>query len=451
MRFVSYAVGFLLLLPMAALAQQFWPNKEPVTPDGSQVICDLPPNQHIRNTEGSDGSGLCVFTSLEVASRWQNITELDGFQKWMTKRPGGGWPEKVDQMIAAFCKEKGVAVPAYIQHTGGDEDFLDLAIRTDRMVCVTYAGSDDFYKFGIDHMVTLSHIDQNWAVIYDNNRPSLSVGMSRKDFLSRWRARGGGWAIVFLKAPPPPHLPTTVPTQYCPNGRCPQIGTPPTTGHYWGQFPDGKWGWLLKPVGPAAVGDAPEPKAPENYGLNRDKIHSGERYTLPDGTELSKGQAHSIIADGGLTDDAFKFHLTIVGDDQFRSKVKGQLDALSPEVKAKLHIQFYAPDHWAVKLFNLPNGVSLRKPSPVRTSEQVGVIAVADFSLDQLLALLGLMDGKPKPVTPIPTPTPVPTPTPTPNPTPTPDPIPTPKPDVPLPILILIALASLILYLRKKP
>lgn len=429
----------LVLAPAVALAAQFSPMKEPVAPDGTKLIGDIPASQHIRNTVGSDNLGLCVFSSIEVVARWQNIPELTGFQKWMTRRPGGGWPQKVDQTIAAFCREKSVDVPQYIQHTGGDDSFLDVALKTDRMVCVTYAGSDDFYRSGIDHMVVLAHIDQTIAAICDNNRPSVWVVMSRKDFLIRWRARGGGWAIVFLKSPPPPHLPTQFVTKtgcvcgddckcssgtcpnkcptftQCPGGRCP-LPAPAirpvapsevkdySDSHYWGQFPDGVWGWRLK--GKPADKALPKLKEPEpvieemveNYGVVSEKIHSGERYTLPNGREVNKGQAHAILAAGdGLVDDTNRWHLTVVGDSAFQSIVKGHLDKLTVEQKAKLHIQMYQPDHWAVSLFNLSNGVSLRKPSPQRVSEEVGVVPVKDFTLDQLLNLLSLLDGKPKP------------------------------------------------------
>lgn len=169
----------------------------------------------MRNVGGTDGAGLCVFTSVQHAGYWQNIPALDGFRRFMEGQPGGGWPEKLDDMIARFCKKNGATVPSYIQHTGGDDHFLDLALHTDRIVCVTYAGSDDFYRGGIDHMVNLAHLDATRAAIIDNNRPGTWLWMSRTDFLSRWRARGGGWAVVFLASPPPSHPANKAATDGC--------------------------------------------------------------------------------------------------------------------------------------------------------------------------------------------------------------------------------------------
>jgi hypothetical protein len=122
----------------------------------------------------------------------------------MQRRPGGGWPQKVDQMFAQFAREKGVSAPAYIQHTGGDESFLELALKTDRMPSVTYAGRDDFYNGRIAHMVSLAHLDGARAAIIDNNRPGVWLWMTRTEFLSRWRDMQGGWAVVLLADPPPP-------------------------------------------------------------------------------------------------------------------------------------------------------------------------------------------------------------------------------------------------------
>lgn len=204
------ALGLLLLLAPTAPAQRFQPTTSPTSPAGTRSVVDLPTSKHLRNTGGSDGLGLCVFTSIWHSAQWQNVTVLDGYRRWMERRPGGGYPSKVDQTLAAYCREIGVPVPAYAQHTGGDDTFLDLAIRTDRCPAVTYDGRDDFYRGAVAHMVNLVHLDSAKAAILDNNRPGVWLWMTRADFLSRWRGNSGGWAVVLLDPPPPPY--TTAPT-----------------------------------------------------------------------------------------------------------------------------------------------------------------------------------------------------------------------------------------------
>lgn len=175
---------------------------------GEQLSVDLPDEQHVRNTGGSDGAGLCVFCSIDHAARYQDCPALIGFRDFMKRYPGGGWPDKVSQYIPRMAASKGLSAPDYVQHTGGDVEFLRLALKTGRYVCVTYDGRDGvFYKGSISHMVNLVHLSEKWAVIHDNNYPGQYLWMTPDQFLTRWRGGGGGWAIVMLNAPPPP-IPT---------------------------------------------------------------------------------------------------------------------------------------------------------------------------------------------------------------------------------------------------
>src|SRR5262249_53941041 len=90
-----------------------------VSPDGAaEITCDLPAAEKKRNASGRDGSGLCVFTSIEWAARWQNERRLFDFQKQMRAEPGGGWPQKVDRMIAQIPPGGGLR-PAPRRRPGG--------------------------------------------------------------------------------------------------------------------------------------------------------------------------------------------------------------------------------------------------------------------------------------------------------------------------------------------
>jgi hypothetical protein len=174
----------------------------PVGPDGkTEVTCDLPVSERMRNTGGRDGAGLCVFTSVQNAARYQNETRLVNFQADMKKEPGGGYPAKVDSMIAKY----GKGTP-YLQYEGKDPAVLRAALATGRMPSVTYNGHDPHYRGSIAHMVNLVHLDERWAVVLDNNfiGENELVWLTPDDFLQRWRGNGGGWAVVLLAPPPPP-------------------------------------------------------------------------------------------------------------------------------------------------------------------------------------------------------------------------------------------------------
>lgn len=488
-------------LPLAALLAlltavptvgqpRFSPTPTPVSPAGTRATVDLPASVHMRNVGGSDGAGLCVFTSLQHAAFWQNVRTLDGFRQWMQARPGGGWPEKVDQMLAQFCRSKGVPVPEYVQHTGGDDTFLDLAVKTDRLPCVTYDGRDDFYRGTIAHMVNLAHIDGRYGAVIDNNRPGVWLWMTRADFLSRWRGNSGGWAVVLLDPPPPPYTalpaaavahewvgsdPAAAPAfcrcrsgdpcecpdgcrcgpvvGQCANGRCPlpaapagpapeagrattppPVGTCPSDRHEWGWIEAVRqYGWRFKAAPEAG------PRAGDVLtGVVPGKIHEHPEYSIS-GRPCSREEALAAVGQGNLADDTDHWHLTAVGPADLCGKVRADVAALPADLRGKLLVQCYAPDHWAVGQFKLPEGVSLRAPSPGRTAPQVGAVGAAEYlaGTTKLTDLLGVSGG----------PAPAP-PKPAPAPGPSPDRPADPKPVSPW----LLALLGLGLYLftRKK-
>jgi len=236
---------------------------------GEQVTVDLPDELHLKNVGGSDGAGLCVFCSIDHAARYQDTQALVGFRDFMRKYPGGGYPEKVAKMLPMMAASKGLPTPDYVQHTGGDAEFLKLALRTGRYVSITYDGRDGvFYRGPIAHMVNLVHLSDQWAVIHDNNYPGKYLWMTPTELLSRWRGSGGGWAVVLLNPPPPP-IPTSRPqpqhralaredqmnalimtmlltavpgqwgTQSCPDGNCAPVRSAPTY-HGWYDVGGGK-------------------------------------------------------------------------------------------------------------------------------------------------------------------------------------------------------------------
>lgn len=167
----------------------------PIAPDGrTEVTCDLPVDMRTRNVGGSDGAGLCVFSSIGHAARWSNETRLWDFQKQMRQERGGGWPDKVDKMIAKY----GPGTP-YIQYTGNDPAILKAALATGRMPSVTYNGN---------HMVNLIYLDDTWAAVLDNNYVGENEirWFPTEEFLRLWRTGGQAWTVVLL-APPPPDPP----------------------------------------------------------------------------------------------------------------------------------------------------------------------------------------------------------------------------------------------------
>jgi hypothetical protein len=177
-----------------------------VSPDGTvELVCDLPASERKKNI-ASKGLGCCVFRAIDYAARWQQVPQLYDLPEQLVKAgiPGGGHPDKVDEVLARFAP--GVS---YLQDTSGDADILEAILQTGRMPCVTYSGQDCHYSGRIAHMVCLPYFDRQsgWACVSDNNYPADSefVWMSPDEFLRRWKGGGGdGWVFALLAPPPPP-------------------------------------------------------------------------------------------------------------------------------------------------------------------------------------------------------------------------------------------------------
>lgn len=444
----KFILTLVLLFGSAAItwAGQFTPK-----PPDRSATTDLPVSQHHRNVGGSDGAGLCVYTSVWHAALWADEAVLYGLRSWCESRPGGSYPEKLAQDITTFCKRRGLVEPLYVQHTGGDVAFLETALKTGRMVCITYSGRDDFYRGSISHMVNLVHLDANAAAILDNNRPGVFVWMTRADLLSRWKP--AGWAVAFLRAPPPPYADGS-PAPPCPQ---PQPAPPrrpwgedhtgcscspckcdpcscelPTGGVWVGNVNGQEWGYWVGgkcvarvftngdvyhvDAGGNAVGQPyMNLRRPTNYGIDLERMPKRTAYYIA-GTETSRQSALDALIGDGLVDDSDRWNLTVVDRD---------VPAVPAAYQTRLHVKVYKSGDWQVAQFRLKPGYTLRKPAVGRTGTEIGVVQT-DGELADLLAVI---DGKPWPPLP---PPPEPEPEPEPEPAPPAPPV-QPKVDLTVP------------------
>jgi hypothetical protein len=364
----------------------------PVAPDGTTAVTvDLPVEERIKNVGSHvDGAGMCVMTSVEMASHWANLRALRGLRDWCARQPGGAFPAKVDKQLQEYCAAKGVPVPGYVQYEGPDPGILDLALRTGRLPAVTYSGHDGVrYQGRIAHMVTLAHLDAKWACVLDNNGNSPNgVGedellwLSRQEFLDRWRDGGQGWAFTWSAPPPPPppaHRPGPRVYGQCPGGACP---APPAPGWEWRTRPDDParrylfrdgvqvggydtehdyfrrydaatrtWG----PTGPVpaeAPGPVPgrEPRRPreENYGVELGRLSREETF-VKDGRRVSRQEA-VVALEAEVKDDSRLLRVTVIGADGERERVLQDLAASPLLAGFRDHylLQDYPPEHWAV-------------------------------------------------------------------------------------------------------
>jgi hypothetical protein len=177
----------------------------PIDPaTGVEIMIDLPGESHMKNKGGSDGAGLCVYTSVNHAAYWQSVDELYDLQRWMTRYPGGSYPEKFDRSMQEKTRGK---FRDYLNITGREQcrELCRRALASGRMVSTTY-GYSDRYGEAVAHMVNLVHLSSGRACILDNNFPGENryEWMSEDEFFRRQEMMGGPWVLVLLASPPPP-------------------------------------------------------------------------------------------------------------------------------------------------------------------------------------------------------------------------------------------------------
>lgn len=167
---------------------------------GLEVMADLPTPLRIRNTVGTDGAGLCVWASTNMAAYYQNVRGLYGIFEELQHEVGGGWPERVDQKMRQHAP--GVK---YRQYVGPGLEFIRDGIDSGRPVCATYGYGELYGMRTIAHMILVVGMTDEWTMVLDNNDPDHIWWMPTGEFARRFAwPDGQGWAWYTLAPPPPP-------------------------------------------------------------------------------------------------------------------------------------------------------------------------------------------------------------------------------------------------------
>lgn len=180
----------------------------PIAVDGAtSVDCDLPAELRVKNEQGTDGLGLCVWACLEHSARYQRVETLEGVLEYMRTQPGGGWPERVEDVVQTLAKLKGRPQPGYLMVEGEHVDVLIAACKSGRMPGVNYGWSPSkrysWLPVGISHFVSLVYADGRQFAELDNNFIDSIEWMDRAEFDKSYSNRGA-WAVILLDHGPPP-------------------------------------------------------------------------------------------------------------------------------------------------------------------------------------------------------------------------------------------------------
>lgn len=140
---------------------------------------------------------------------WADEPVFTAIFDWMKKHPGGGYPDKVTQMVKRCAGELGLPEPDYLQVTGMDLEILKAACQSGRMPAVfcSFSPTGRYGGRRISHMVSLVHADDHWFVVLDNNYVTGDKHLEWLTPAEFAQTYSPGWAVIPLKAGPPlaPH------------------------------------------------------------------------------------------------------------------------------------------------------------------------------------------------------------------------------------------------------
>lgn len=388
---VSAVLALAFLVIGSALANAAFHVGGRVSPDGKEVVkIDYPAKLASKNTGGTDGAGLCVFTSVNYCAHWQNERLLQQFQKQMEREKGGGWPEKLDEMIARYAPGT-----EYLQYEGRDMEFLSRILKTSRMVAVTFSGADGrFYKGRVAHMVVLVHLSERWACIRDNNfvGENQLLWMTPDEFLDRWTYYKTGWAVVLFAPPPPPvptldesELPVPEPISPSPCPLCPrapkvfavtcEASNSTQRNLWWASDFVGRWdvprgefyGYSAdrKQFAPAEQWSGKDlPNEIPDYGVRFDRLQLAERYNV-NGRQVTRAEAEQAFGAKQLPNDASCLRITVTGKHAEQVAKDVQKSEVLAPWRGKLVVQAYpeGAKHWHLNGLGFPeSGIVVQEP-----------------------------------------------------------------------------------------
>ena len=160
-----------------------------------------------KNEGGSDGAGLCVYTSNMINGSYQKVGDLDKLKQsaywaFFKSRPGGSYPQKWARDIAELEKKTGVKYD-YFSYVGPDASVLERVSKAGVPMGATMNTGAQYQWQRIAHMISLIHFDKDWACVLDNNFKDAYSWMTAKEFMSR-QDGGKVWATWWLKPAPQP-------------------------------------------------------------------------------------------------------------------------------------------------------------------------------------------------------------------------------------------------------
>ena len=188
------------------------------TYQGVRAQAPVPARYHVRNEGGSDGAGLCVYSSVLANGMAQGVPGLDApgpgtsnvpgqtgrvedapgkgsaLWRYVKARPGGSYPEKLARDLDAVMPGEPRA-----DYYGRDTRVLDAWSQDGYPIACTMNTGRFYNGQRIAHMISVPHYQSNgYTCVADNNNPGRYSWMPTDEF-NRRQDSGVFWAFVWLR------------------------------------------------------------------------------------------------------------------------------------------------------------------------------------------------------------------------------------------------------------
>lgn len=191
----TFPIIFPLLLAFVSLFATGCSSRQwcqiPHTPE--TPVANIPTSLRWQNWPDTKGSGSCVIASTCSLLEWSNRHDLA--VKFRKSYAGG----QTETSISKIYRANGIPfIAPKDEHDHGDPKLLQWASDTRRAAIIWYFDNHcvTFCGFGI-------HEGNEVAWLLDNNRVKQFIPIPKRQFLTNWRSKYGGFAAIPLLTPAP--------------------------------------------------------------------------------------------------------------------------------------------------------------------------------------------------------------------------------------------------------
>lgn len=196
------AAGLILFAPGPGRGDETI-TKDPVLPNGSTANAPISNEQGVENWT-SGGAGCCVVASQYANCNYLGLGEIGATLKRLSQREVGGHdPDKLERLFRDAQREHPDL--KWIQFWNTPDCWEQAKDWSGKgyPIGVTWGTGKRYGYLPIAHMVSATHISDDWVQVKDNNFPEEYSTVPGPEGRKRIQRGGLEWYVVLLPPIPP--------------------------------------------------------------------------------------------------------------------------------------------------------------------------------------------------------------------------------------------------------